>query len=656
LRQIILSLLLLGGVAPAAAQSPRVTAAGDPSVRSDTIYRLVVDPADHPEETFVYLLDDGILRYEADGRGSRTYRQVVQILDREAVEVWGEHTFGYSSSRERLTINWARVLGADGSVISEKPAHEQVFDAPVPESSPVFTDRKLHRISLSGVAPGTIVDYSYTVERLEPVMPGDFFSGWNVTTGLTTRRSRLILDVPASLEPRIRERNLGSPRQVRVTKGRRVYTWAAADLPMVELEPFAADSNEVHQNITIGGAVEWDDVVRWYNTLAADRYTLTPAIEAALTEILADATTRTDSLRAVHRWISQDFRYVSLSLGIGGYQPRTPAAVFETKSGDCKDKATFFIAIARRLGFRALPVLVSQGGGVLRGMPSALQFDHMIAAVEDADGYLYFDLTAGLTPFGEIPPSLQGEFGLILHGDGRGEEVTLPESERGANRNLVRIVGELSPAGLFRGRYEEAASGTMQYGLRSAFSANRSDKERDELQRNLAGSIITGARGDSLVIFNGRDLSAEPRVTLLLSDARLTRSAGTTEIMTIPLPNFTMDQLVTTLEAGGERRYPINVEAILGWHESTWEFHVTLPDGWRAELPGSVVAESEFGSYTAEYQQEGRELRILRRMAGAKGVQPPAASGALIDWLRAISADDVPYIALERPAVSTSSR
>ena len=72
----------------------------------------------------------------------------------------------------------------------------------------------------------------------------------------------------------------------------------------------------------------------------------------------------------------------ALSLGIGGYQPRTPAQVMETQYGDCKDKATLFIALARRMGVNAYPVLLSSTGGVERGLPSISQFDHMIAAVE----------------------------------------------------------------------------------------------------------------------------------------------------------------------------------------------------------------------------------------------------------------------------------
>src|SRR5207253_9885675 len=145
------------------------------------------------------------------------------------------------------------------------------------------------------------------------------------------------------------------------------------------------------------------DVARWYGGLARDRYVTTPALDSSLASLVAGARTLEDSLRRVHRWVAQDFRYVSLSLGIGGFQPRLPGAVLATRYGDCKDKATLFIARARRLGLRAYPVLLSSTGGIARDRPSALAFDHMIAAVERSGSYLYLDLTSELTPFGSLP-------------------------------------------------------------------------------------------------------------------------------------------------------------------------------------------------------------------------------------------------------------
>src|SRR5436309_16112666 len=84
--------------------------------------------------------------------------------------------------------------------------------------------------------------------------------------------------------------------------------------------------------------------------------------------------------------------YVSLSLGLGGYLPRLPAQVVESRYGDCKDKATLFIAMARAMGVHAFPVLLSSNGNADSTVPTVQQFDHMIAAIDrPASGRLYLE-------------------------------------------------------------------------------------------------------------------------------------------------------------------------------------------------------------------------------------------------------------------------
>src|SRR5512134_2295700 len=641
-------LALASGVA--AAQAPRITPAGDPSVRADTIYSLAVDPAEHPGEDFVYLLDDGVLRFEADGRASRTYRQVVQILSKEGAERWGEQTFGFTADREKLTINWIRVLSLDGKVIAEGPTHEQESLAPVALEAPVYSDSKIRRVTIGGIAPGTLLDFSWTTEQFKPVLPGDFYSGWRVTTGRLVRRSRFVVDVPELLTPRLREENWRFPRQETTRGGRRTYVWATNDVPPVDGEPYAATPNSVYVGITVAGRIDWSDIARWYHGLSKDRYALTPELEARLVQVVAGAATLEDSLRAVHRWVEQDFRYVSLSLGIGGYQPRPPAAVLQTQYGDCKDKATLFVALARRLGVQAYPVLLAAGGGVERDLPSISQFDHMIAAVAlPGGGYRFADLTSELTPWGELPPSEQGEFALVVHPDGRGEEVTLPLDSASANRTEIRIDGELSPQGVLAGRYTETRTGTVQYGLRSAFSRALTASERDQIARAIANSVFEGAQGDSVEVFDGRDLAATPRIGVSFRTSRAVQSAGGTHILTLPLRGYASPGLVSQLETSGPRQFPIDVADVIGLVEETTELRVRLPEGWRARLPDGVVAASPFGAYTAEYRQEGRDLRVTRRMTGRRGTAPPEQIAALVAWLQEVARDDVKYIVLEAP-------
>ena len=652
--------LALSPLSPLAAQAPRVSPKGDPSVRDDTLYALAVKPEAYPEESSVLLLDDGIVRYEADGRSVRTFRQVVQLLTEDAVERYEEHSFSYAPKHQRLTVNWIRVVKPNGEVVSKAPAQMQDSDVPATMGDPVYTDRKVRRASLSGVAPGTIVDYSYTLEELKPFLAGDFQDSWGITTGVPTLRSRYVVDVPASLALRLRERNLVFARQEKVVGGRRLYSWTTANVPKYRGEPFAADSNGVVMSVALSSPTTWQHIAGWYAGLARDRYAVTPAVAAKVHAAVAGARTLDDSIRAVHRWVAQDIRYVSISLGLGGFQPRAPEAVVETGFGDCKDKATLFVAALRSLGVAAHPVLLSADGDADRSMPSMGQFDHAIAAVErppvmTAGGgegparYVFTDLTSDVTAYGALPFSEQGGFALVVHPDGRGEEVTLPLDPVTANRSEMWLVGTISTAGLFDGRLESAEWGAGEGALRGLFTTPFDSTKRANFTRALAARWFEGADGDSLVAFDGKNLGVQPKISLLVRHGRATSTSGETEILTLPLaPLSGLKAMADEIERRGPRRFPIDASKVLGQATGHTELRFTLPAGWTARLPKSVSETSPFGSYVSEYAQSGRELRISRRMTGARGVLPPERVGDLVAWLRAVGADDARFIVIQK--------
>jgi transglutaminase-like putative cysteine protease len=647
--RLLLCIFLLAWT-PAMGQAPVITSQGDPSVRNDSLYRLAVSRADYPNELVVLLLDDGVVRYEANGTGTKTYRQVTQILSPDAVDDYAEHEFSYAPGHQRLTVNWIRVIRPDGTVVSETPTQVQDADVPATMGDPVYTDTKVRRYSLSGVAPGTIVDWSYTIEERKPFLSGDFSLSWSVHTGRVTRLSRYIVDLPASLQPRMIERNLTFSRQETVSRGRRTYVWATRDVPRIQAEDFMADSNGVFMSIELAAPLGWESIGRWYAGLASDRYSLDAGTKANLSELLTNARSSSDTLRAIQRWVAQDVRYVSIALGLGGYQPRMPAEVVATGYGDCKDKATLFIASVAALGFRAYPVLLNSGAPVDRDLPSIGQFNHAIAAVERPEGRLYVDLTADLAPLGELPAGVQGQFALVVHPDGTSEQVTLPQAEPGANLQETRIVGSLSSEGYITASYEERGLGTRQYSLRQLFLAPIDSTHRADLARSIATKLYPGADADSLQIFDGRDLTADTRIALRLSHGVAARPAGTgrTVILTLPFGSMRgMADAAAALEAKGPRKFPIDAAKVIGPIAGQGDLQLSLPPGWRVQLPPEVNVTGKWGSYVARYVQEGTTLHVSRRLSGARGIHPPEAVADLAAWLKAIGQDDVPYLVIE---------
>jgi transglutaminase-like putative cysteine protease len=654
-RRFIALPLALAAAASVDAQAPRITPQGDPSVKSDTIYRLAVKAEEHPEEASAFLLDDGVMRVEADGRSRKTYRQIVQVLKQEAVDNLQEHSFSYEPGHQKLTVNWIRVVKPSGEIISAKPTMKQESQVPAEMGDPVYSDTKVIRASLSGVAVGTIVDYSYTIEELKPARKGDFYTWWGVSTGLSVRRSRLIIDMPKSMEPLILEKNLNFARQEKVAGDRRMYVWATNDLPRIKPEPYAADSNGVYMSVGVAAPATWHDIGAWYAGLARGRYSLGATAESKLRSVIAKAKSRDDTIRAVHRWVAQDIRYVSIDLGVGGYQPRTPDTVVATGFGDCKDKATLFVASLNALGITAYPVLLASGGGVERALPSKDQFNHAIAAVATDHGYRFADLTVDMMPFGQLPYSEQGEFGLLVHPDGQTEEVTFPLDPVTANYSRDVITGTLDADGTLDLRYDETAGGTRAPMLRRLFENPMDSATQAKFTRALAGQMYTGATGVSVVGFPGKDLEAQPRMQIhLRKEQALTHSAGT-EILTLPISSpAAMVNVANQIEALPERRFPIDASRVIGPISGGAEMRITLPAGWKVRLPKSVKAEGPFGSYTSEYTQVGKELRIVRTMSGAKGIYPPERIKDVVAWLRAVGSDDASFFVIDRPSASES--
>jgi hypothetical protein len=635
--------------AAARAQAPTITASGDPSVASDTIYKLSVDSAAYPEQGTVLLLDDGIVTIEKDGRARQTYRQVVQILRDRAVKGYEERQFTYEPDREHFSVNWVRVLKPNGEIISAQPAHTQESDLPASMVNPVYVHERSVRMSLTGVAPGTLVDISWTTDAMTPYRPGDFHTDWSVSGGTTIRRSRFMVDVPKDVDLRITEHNLNFARQEIDAGNRKVYTWAAHDVPWIKSEMFAPppDSDGISMSVSIATAASWSDIGHWYAALASNRMHADPKLRDTIKAVVGKATTLDDSIRAIHRWVAQDIRYVALELGIGGYQPRMPDTVVATGFGDCKDKASLFIAALTAIGVQAYPVLLSAGGRPDRGLPTIGAFNHEIAAIKRPSGYEFVDLTSELSPFGTLPYPDKDAFALIVHPDGRTEEVMTPQDPQDANRTEVHLTGALSPDGLFSGQIQIHGTGAVELAMRSIMRNRLDSAQRAAYIRTLAATVFPNAKGDSLVTFDGKDLGAAPTISLRITNGQATQHSGTTDILVMHDGSARWSGLADELEARAPRHRPIDASRVVGLLTESTETRITLPEGWQARLPPSVTANSAFGSYEAKYRQDGRDLVVTRLVSGTRGILSKDHAPELIAWFREVAKDRVPFIVIE---------
>lgn len=625
---------------------------------SDTIVRLALDPTRVRGAPFVVLLDEGTFRVERDGTWRNDVRQVMQVLDANGVRTMAERALTFSRSHQRLTVRWVRVLRPNGEVISDRAAQEQDADVPAAMNNPVYQDQRVRRLSLAGVAPGTIVDIAFTLEEQAPQRAGDYLHRWALNGLFPVRRSLFTLDVPAGYAPTIVERNLVAPRQDDTVDGRRRFRWTSIDQVPLRAEPFAADSNGVAQTVTVSAPGDWNGLAAWYNGLSRERYEVSAAVGRVADSVVAAAgpRSRADSLRAWHRWVAQDIRYVSVALGIGGYQPRTPDEVLRTGFGDCKDKTTLFVALLRRAGIEAEPVVLALSGRPDPASPSIFQFNHVIAAVRDGAAWRYTDLTADIFPYGEIPESYQGAFAVRVTSGGTAAPVTLPSTAPASNHARQQVVARIDANGAMIGTVQEEAQGSAAPTLRALLAAaadqNRRTAAIRALAQRLAGNEAAAAvMIDSLEGSHGRDLATSPRLRYRMRVPDVVRTVSGVRLLRLPAamrgPARQLRTMLGQIDSTRPRLLPIDAARVIPPASATIEWRVTLPDGWTVDLPTNVNTTSFFGRYRSTWTLDGQELRVVRELEGGRGVFGPQRLPEVRTWLQTVGADDQEFLTLK---------
>src|SRR2546425_7335480 len=90
----------------------------------------------------------------------------------------------------------------------------------------------------------------------------------------------------------------------------------------------------------------------------------------------------------------------------------------------------------------------------------------------------------------------------MVHPDGSGEEVTFPADSAATNRDIAVLTGDLSPQGVFHGRYVHVAAGDQQDGMRQTFATPFGATERGRITPAAGDKPFPGATSGSPPLFD----------------------------------------------------------------------------------------------------------------------------------------------------------
>jgi hypothetical protein len=620
---VLVMAALAGGRAPARADGPLLPADAVPAgLRGDA-------PAVIRDERLHFQVD-------SEDRATMTVHRAVTIYSREAQEDGYEIVFydGFS----QVTKFEAALYNARGDLLRRLDPRA-VIDRSAISGFSLYEDS---RARIGGLVHTTfpytvVIDYQV---RFKGLMN---WPQWHPTErGRPLERTSLVVSAPLDVPFRWQVRHLGGKPGERVEDDRRIVTWVVRNLPGRPLESLfnpAAEAPEVlvaperfRLHGREGSMATWQSFGAWHWDLWKERRALPPDVVAhvrTLTDGVADPAERA---RLIYDDLQKTTRYVSIQLGIGGWQPHPAEAVARTGYGDCKGLVNLAVASLEVAGVTAHPALVRAGAGAPDVPPDfpCNQFNHVIVCVPLAPDTLWLECTSRDAPAGWLGSFTEDRNVLLLTPEG-GLLRRTPAVPASANRRERSTRVALSVDGGAELTVRCAGSGAHRDRLVQALAHGRSAGVDRWLLAELEQPLGSIQEFDAAGIDrDGRRAAFSCRVQV---SALGNRSGNRRFIHPV-----VMDRWNGSLPDSADLAGPL---VFLSTMSEVDTFLVDIPFGLRAEsIPTPIHLTAPFGRYDLDVSADTSTIRVVRQFEISRKLVPPAEFGILRAFADAASRGD----------------
>src|SRR5580658_9368608 len=381
-------------------------------------------PADYSQEPFVIEQYYTTARFENNGTSERNLAVRIHVQSDAGVQQLGELIFGYNSANEVMDVHFVRVKKKDGSVITAAADSVKDMTASVARDAPEYTDYKEKHVTVPSLHAGDTIEYEIATRTVTPLAPGNFWFDYAFVKDAITLDERLDVNLPTGRVHKF----IVVPLLQDVTDyagDREIHHWQHANLSRPSDSEQAKKKSQPpaqpQPDVQFTTFTTWAQVAQWYANLEKGRSDPTPEIRAKTQELIQGRATELDKIAALYDYVAKNIRYVSLSFGLGRYQPHSAAAVFKNQYGDCKDKHTLLAAMLQAANISSDAVLIPFARKLDTNVPAPSQFDHMITVVPIGDELIWMDSTAEVAPFRLLSPPLRNKSALLVEPDGAGK-------------------------------------------------------------------------------------------------------------------------------------------------------------------------------------------------------------------------------------------
>ena len=499
--------------------------------------------------------------------------------------------------------------------------------------------------------PYTIV-YDYELYAKQTLFLPDWNPNEHLSTGISVEHSSYTLTCKPDFNIRYKELNYTGKVTTSEAPGLKTYAWEIKNLKAVRDEPYSPIDDKLFPSVKIapgkfsyagisGSFTNWQEYGKFiYDKLLKNRQQLTPETISYIQNLTKNVPDPKLKAKKIYEYMQQKTRYVSVQIGIGGYQPFTAMEVDQSSYGDCKALVNYTQSLLSVAGVESYYVLNMAGSTKQSALPdfaSMNQFNHVILCLPFKNDTTWIDCTSKENPFGYLGDFTDDRLvvactpagGILMH---------TPKYPAETNKQIRVASFKLDADGRLSGDMKTEFRGTQydnRYRLIDETFTERVKKVKeiypvenlDIIAYSLTQAKTTDPVTTETIKLQARDYVAQ-------NGGRFFFLPNTGSRYIKPLKNV----MNRTNDVYINRGY-LDVD----------EITYNLPDGFEIKTqPLSVIIEQPFGKYTASCYIANHKLIYKRSLQINNGTYDKDKYSDLVDFYQAVYDADNYTVTMEK--------
>ena len=566
-------------------------------------------------------------------KGVLSVKSAITLLDQKSK---ADRLVVHYDPKRKITLLKAKIYNALGQKVKQI-SKKEIKDYSSVSNFSIYEDDRVKVIDFFHNSYPYTIEYEYEI-TYNGIQTYPLWNFQSYHTAIQTASYEVEIPLAMEISYRAFNTNITPKTSKQAVKK---YHWEASNLKAIKPESYNENYYSTIPWVAIiphdfevegyrGSMEDWKHYGAFMHQLNEGKDQLSPEMAAQVKSLTANAQTDVEKIEILYEYLQKNTRYVSVQLGIGGWQTFDAHYVEKNKYGDCKALTNFMKSMLLASGIKAYPTLISSGSNdfPIQEDFALPYFNHVILNIPSED--IWLECTASNYPPNYIGFGNEDRYVLRYTEDG-GELIRTPKSTADDNKSIRKATIELKASGAAKITEESTLHGVFHERYRY-YAANLS--EEDQRKKFLEKTPLASCTIQKWT------LSAHPNQAIVERQCDLTvekYASRAGKRLFIPLNSIQPFSDIPEVEE--TRKTPIHIELAYVRED---EFTFILPASYEIEsYPAeSIEWSSPFGTYQINTELQEGKLIYSRKLRIENGEFPAEEYEQLREFYKEIAKND----------------